>query len=83
MTSENVNRKNYSQGRLFFNENPYHFRNNTQFCIYAHITNSSLCQVFITNTAFVTFHEVENNQEYKPKHNFNIIEYHNFFERSN
>ena len=31
-------------------------------------------QVFVTNTDFVTFQDIENNQEYKAKHNFIIIE---------
>ena len=62
------------EGRSFFNENPYHFHNNTQFCIFVHITKSSFCHVFVTNTAFVTFQDIEHNQEYKPKHNFIIIE---------
>ena len=61
-------------GRSLFNENPYHFHNNTQFCIFAHITYSSFCHVFVTNNAFVTFQNIENNQEYKSKHNFIIIE---------
>ena len=60
-------------GRSLFNENPYHFHNNTQFCIFAHITTSRFFHVFV-NTAFVTFQDIENNQEYKPKHNFIIIE---------
>ena len=68
------------EDRLFVNENLYHFHNNTQFCIFAHITNSSFCHVFVTNTAYVTFQGIENNQEYKPKHNFIIIEFNNFCE---
>ena len=66
-------------GRLFFNEYLYHFHNNKQFCIFAHIMNSSFCHVFLTNTAFVTFQDIENNQGYKPNYNFIIIEYHNFW----
>ena len=31
------------------------FYNNAQFCIFVHITNSSFCNVFVKNTAFVTF----------------------------
>ena len=56
----------------------YHFHYNTQFCIFVHITKSNFCHVFITNTAFVTFQDIEHNQEYKPKHNFIIIEKYNF-----
>ena len=70
-------------GRLFFNENPYHFHNNTQFCIFVHITKSSFCHVFVTNTAFVTFQDIEHNQEYKPSHTFIIIKKYNFFKWSN
>ena len=55
------------EDRSFFNEIPYHFHNNTQFCTFVHITKSSFCHVFVTNTAFVTFQDIENNQEYKPK----------------
>ena len=44
-----------------------------------YITNSSFCHVFVTNAALVTFQEFENNQEYMLKHNFIIIEYHNFW----
>ena len=62
------------EDRSFFNEIPYHFHNNTQFCIFVHITKSSFCHVFVTNTAFVTFQDIENNQEYKPKQNFIFIE---------
>ena len=62
----------------FFTENPYHFHNNTQFFSFAHITKSSFFHVFVTNTAFVTFKDIENNQEYEPKHNFIIIELYNF-----
>ena len=58
---------------------PFHFHNNTQTCIFVHITNSSFCHVFVINTAFVTFQGFENNPEYKPKHNFSIIKYHNFW----
>ena len=61
-------------GCLFFNENPYHFHNNTQFCIVVHVTKSSFCHVFVTNTAFITFQNIENTQEYKPKYNFTMIE---------
>ena len=57
-------------GRSFFNKNPHHFHNNTQFCIFTHITNSSFCHVFVTNTAFLTFQDIENNQEYKTKTQF-------------
>ena len=38
----------------------------------------SRIHVFATDTAFLTFQEFENNQEYKPKHNCIFIEYHNF-----
>ena len=31
------------------------FHNNSRFCIFVHILNSSFCQIFVTNTAFVTF----------------------------
>ena len=65
-------------GCSFFNKNPYNFHNNTQFCIFAHNKNSSFCHVFVTNTAFVIFQDIESNQEYKPKHNFIIIEWYNF-----
>ena len=65
-------------GLSVFNENPYHFHNNTQFFSFAHITKSSFFHVFVTNTAFVTFKDIENNQEYEPKHNFIIIELYNF-----
>ena len=54
---------------FIFNKNPYHFHNNTQFCIFEHITNSSFCHVFVIKMGFVTFQDIENNQEYKPKHN--------------
>ena len=54
----------------------YHFHVKSQF---VHITNSSFCHVFITNTASVTFQEFENNQEYKLKHNLILTEYHNFW----
>ena len=43
-------------------ENPYHFHNNKQFCIFAHLTKSSFCNVFLTNKAFVTFHDIDNNE---------------------
>ena len=60
------------EGRLFFNTNPYNFHNNTQFCIFVHITKSSFCHVFVTSKAFVTIQDIE--QEYRPKDNFIIIE---------
>ena len=50
----------------------------TMFRIFAHIMNSGFCHVFVTNTAFVIFQDIESNQEYKPKHNFIIIEWYNF-----
>ena len=51
----------------------YRSHNNARFCIFEHFTNSGLCHVFGTNSAFVTFLDFENNQEYKPKYNFIII----------
>ena len=50
-------------GCSFFNTNPYHFHNKTQFFIFVHIMKSSFCHVFVTNTPFVTFQDIENNQE--------------------
>ena len=52
-------------GRSFFNKNLYHLH-----------TNSTYHEIkFLSfNTAFVTFQVIENNQEYKPKLNFIIIE---------
>ena len=67
------------EGRSFFTENPYHFHNNTLFCIFELITKSSFCHIFVTNAAFVTFQDIENNHEYKPKLNFIVIEYHTPF----
>ena len=61
-------------GRLFFNKK---FHNIAPFCIFGQF--SSFCHIFVTNTAFVTFQEFENNQGYKPKHNLIVIEYHNFW----
>ena len=58
---------------------PFHFHNSARFCIFEHFTNSCFCHVFVRNTAFVTIPEFENNQEFKPKHDCLIIEYHNFW----
>ena len=39
--------------------------------------------VILTTTASVTIPEFENNQEFRPNHNFIIIEYHNFWQMIN
>ena len=50
----------------------YYFQNYARFRINVYMSLSP----FATNTAFVKILEFENNQEFKPKHNFIMIGYH-------
>ena len=49
-------------GHSFFNQNPYHFQNNAQFCIFIHIMNSS----FRNKCGFSNIPEFGSNQQFKP-----------------
>ena len=65
---------------FILNKSPYHFHNNSQFCIFVNIPNSSFCHVFITNTALVTFQSLGIIKNSRQSTCSLLSKYHNFFE---
>ena len=77
MTASNINIYLYFIDKTVeghFKQNPQHFDIKTQFCIFVH---SSFCHVFVTNTGLL-HSRVWEYPQFKPKHMFIIIKYHNF-----